>query len=159
MRSNYWTAIIVFVVVFVGWQLAKPNASVSPAPSQPSSTANPEQPSSAKAPEGKPEPTASENIRVSSPKSGETVASPFIVSGEARVFENQLVVRITNSAGTALIDQPVTARANDVGEFGPFKVNMHYQFKNTKEGFVEVFNHSAKDGSVENLVKIPVKFE
>ncbi len=87
------------------------------------------------------------------------MSSPFIVEGEARVFENKLTVRLSNSLGTALIDQPVTARAKNLGEFGLFKVNMHYQFKNTKEGFVEVFNHSAKDGSIENLVQIPVKFK
>ncbi len=158
MPRNYWIIIVIAVVVFVGWQLAKPQTPEIPSntPPPPSTSTPPEQGSLS---EPATPSTGSENIRVTSPKPGDTVTSPFIVSGEARVFENQLTVRISNSAGTKLIDQPVTARAKDAGEFGPFKVNMHYQFKNTKDGFVEVFNHSAKDGSIENMVKIPVKFE
>lgn len=154
MRRNVWTVVIILIVIFVGWQLGKPKTPRQPV-AQPSVVTNEDK---AVQPKALAEPTVSENIRVTSPKPGDVVTSPFIVSGEARVFENQLTVRLSNSTGTALFDQPVTARAKDVGEFGPFKVNMHYQFKNTKEGFVEVFNYSAKDGSIENLVKIPVKF-
>ena len=100
-----------------------------------------------------------ENIRVTSPKPNETVTSPFVVVGEARVFENIVNVRVTNAAGEAFINETAYAKAPDVGQFGPFSINLSYKFKNTKEGFVEVYSKSAKDGSDEDLVRIPVKFE
>ena len=44
-----------------------------------------------------------ENIRVTSPKPDAVLTSPFIVAGEARVFENMLNVRVKNANGDVLI--------------------------------------------------------
>ncbi|MDO8582236.1 MAG: Gmad2 immunoglobulin-like domain-containing protein [bacterium] len=101
----------------------------------------------------------SENIRVTSPKSNDALTSPFVVVGEARVFENVVNVRVTNEKGEAVINETAYAKASDAGQFGPFSVNLSYKFKNTKEGFVEVYSKSAKDGSEQDLVRIPVRFE
>lgn len=100
-----------------------------------------------------------ENIRVTSPKPDAVLASPFAVSGEARVFENIVSVRVTNTNGDMLIEETAYARSPDAGEWGPFTINLTYQFKNTRAGFVEVYHASAKDGSEEDLIRIPVKFE
>ena len=99
------------------------------------------------------------NIRVSSPQPDAKLTSPFLVTGEARVFENMLSVRVTNKDGKAFINESVYAKAKDVGEFGVFSINLSYAFRNTKEGFVEVYSKSAKDGSEQDLVRIPVIFE
>lgn len=99
------------------------------------------------------------NILVDEPLPGATVSSPFTVSGEARVFEGTVLIQVTNINGEVLIDELATAHAPDVGKFGSFKITLSFQFSSTKDGFVEVFSESARDGSRENLVKIPVKFE
>lgn len=99
------------------------------------------------------------NILVDTPEQGDVLSSPFVVSGEARVFENVLIVQVTNQTGKALIKETVKAHPADVGQFGPFKITLSYSFSQTKEGFVEVYSESARDGSKQNLVKIPVKFE
>ncbi|MBI4281470.1 Gmad2 immunoglobulin-like domain-containing protein [Candidatus Uhrbacteria bacterium] len=100
-----------------------------------------------------------ENIRVTSPKPDATLTSPFAVVGEARVFENVVNIRVTNAKGEAFINETAYAKAPDAGQFGPFTINLSYKFKNTKEGFVEVYHASPKDGSDQDLVRIPVKFE
>ncbi len=100
-----------------------------------------------------------ENIRVTSPKPNDKLTSPFVVVGEARVFENVVNVRVTNTKGEAFINETAYAKAPDAGQFGPFSINLSYKFKNTKEGFVEVYSKSAKDGSEQDLVRIPVIFE
>lgn len=100
-----------------------------------------------------------ENIRVTSPKPNDTLTSPFVVVGEARVFENVVNVRVTNAKGEAFINETAYAKAPEAGQFGPFSINLSYKFKNTKEGFVEVYHASPKDGSEQDLIRIPVKFE
>lgn len=100
-----------------------------------------------------------ENIRVTSPKPNETLMSPFLVVGEARVFENVVNIRVTNTKGDVFVQETAYAKAPDAGQFGPFSVNLTYKFKNTKEGFVEVYHASPKDGSDQDLIRIPVKFE
>lgn len=100
-----------------------------------------------------------ENLRVSSPTPNATLTSPFTVAGEARVFENVVNVRVTNAKGESFINETAYAKAPDAGQFGSFSINLTYKFKNTKEGFVEVYHASPKDGSEQDLVRIPVRFE
>ncbi|MBU4332411.1 Gmad2 immunoglobulin-like domain-containing protein [Patescibacteria group bacterium] len=110
--------------------------------------------------EESPEPVASENIVVEAPLPHATLTSPFEVRGQARVFEGTVLIRVKNQYGGVVIpEQVATAHATEAGEFGPFKITLSYQFHATKEGVIEVFNQSAKDGSEENIVVIPVKFE
>jgi len=100
-----------------------------------------------------------ENIKITSPVPNAKLTSPFTVAGEARVFENVVNIRVTNAKGETMIQETGYAKAPDAGQFGPFSVNISYQFKNTKEGFVEVYHASAKDGSDQDLIRIPVTFE
>lgn len=99
------------------------------------------------------------NILVNEPKSDAVLSSPFVVSGEARVFENVVTVRVTKRDGTVLIEEQANAHPTQIGEFGPFDITLNYQFSTTKEGYVEVFSENARDGSKSNMVKIPVSFE
>lgn len=110
-------------------------------------------------------PTQTANIIVETPAPGEVLTSPFLVSGQANVFEGAVLIRIRNQDGKIVIPEPgtagliVTARSSEVGEFGPFKIKINYQFHATKEGTVEVFSQSAIDGSEINMVEVPVKFD
>lgn len=82
----------------------------------------------------------------------------MIVSGEARVFENAFNYLIKDYSGTILAEGQAMANAYDVGQFGGFELSIPYLWSTDAGGFLEVFNYSAKDGSIENLVVVPVIF-
>ena len=106
------------------------------------------------------EPAKSENIIVETPLPNSSVTSPFEVSGQARVFEGTVLVRVVNQDGKIVVpEQIVNAHANEQGEFGAFKININYVFYATKEGIVEVFSQSAENGEEINMVEVPIKFE
>jgi putative hemolysin len=101
---------------------------------------------------------AAQNIKVTNPISNQQLTSPFKVEGSARVFENQVNVRVKSKDGRTLITESTIVKSPEAGLWGDFSLEISYDFNLTKEGFVEVYSSSAKDGSDENLVSIPVKF-
>lgn len=106
------------------------------------------------------EPSVSEsgNIKVMEPYSGQQIASPLVVKGEARVFENAFSMRLKDSSGNIIISKDVTAKAPESGEFGSFSELMLFDEKASGDGILEVYSNSAKDGSEQDVVSIPVKF-
>ncbi|MBI4098109.1 MAG: Gmad2 immunoglobulin-like domain-containing protein [Candidatus Levybacteria bacterium] len=103
-------------------------------------------------------PSASQNIEVLSPRGGDSVKSGFAVKGNARVFENVVSIRLTDSEGYMLIQTSAYANALDVGKFGPFEKMLSFQTSAT-EGTLEVYQSSAKDGSEIDKVTIPLLFK
>lgn len=101
----------------------------------------------------------SENIKVYAPAQGAMISSPFAISGEARVFEGTVNYRILDNNGKVLAEGFTTAMSPDVGQFGPYTVNAEFPQPETPIGKVEVFDYSARDGSVENLVTVLVRFQ
>ena len=100
----------------------------------------------------------SENIRVTEPAPHQTVSSPVTIRGEARLFESTFSYRIRDENGTILMEDHAMANSPDVGEFGPFTVHTSFRHPLGKKGMVEVFDYSAKDGSEQDMVRIPVGF-
>ncbi|MDP2629709.1 MAG: Gmad2 immunoglobulin-like domain-containing protein, partial [Candidatus Harrisonbacteria bacterium] len=98
------------------------------------------------------------NIKVYSPQPGDTVTSPVVILGEARVFENAFSYRVKDIDGNVLADAFSTANSPDIGQFGHFSVSLPYDAPTPPVGRVEVFTHSAQDGSEIELVSIPVFF-
>ena len=96
------------------------------------------------------------NITVASPESGDTVGNPIVVTGRARVFENTFNYILRDSSGKKIYENYAMANAPDVGQFGDFTVRIPVPLTATDDLTVEVFEYSAKDGSVVNLVKVPV---
>ena len=94
------------------------------------------------------------NIILQSPKAGDTLTDPFVIKGQARVFENQLNYRIRSSNGQPLIEGTMTAKAPDAGKFGPFEATISSMPKGKTT--IEVFDKSAKDGSEVDKVGIVV---
>lgn len=104
-------------------------------------------------------PTTSEaNIQVSAPVPNQEIGLPLIIRGQARVFENVINYRLRDADGTVLIEGYSMALSPDIGLFGSFVIESGYPEPKGKSGIVEVFNYSAKDGSEENKVMIPVRF-
>lgn len=98
------------------------------------------------------------NIMVSSPKTNSTIGNSVTISGSARVFENVVSYRVLDGKGIVLAEGTTIATPPDIGQLGPFSVTPTWSTPKTITGTIEVFSTSAKDGSVINLVKIPVGF-
>ena len=94
------------------------------------------------------------NIQLLSPKTGDAVGPQFVIKGQARVFENQLNFRVRDSKGRSLIEGTMTAKAQDVGQFGPFEATVSSLPKGKTT--IDVFDHSAKDGSEVDKVSVEV---
>lgn len=99
------------------------------------------------------------NIVVTSPKKDEGVDRPVTITGRARVFENTISYRVKDEDGFVLVSGSTTYESKDAGEFGDFSITTNYLEPKGTMGSVEVYNASAKDGSDENLVSVPVTFE
>jgi len=97
------------------------------------------------------------NIRIFQPASGQAVGRPLVIVGQARIFENAFNYRLVDKEGHQLAGSFGIAAASDVGRFGGFSVALEYNYPGFSEAFVEVFTHSAKDGSEIEMVRIPVR--
>lgn len=102
-------------------------------------------------------PSASLNIEVISPLTGDNVKSGFLVKGNARTFENVVNIRLIDSNGNLVVETSTIANAPDIGRFGPFDAYINFATDQT-EGTLEVFQYSAKDGSEIDKVTIPLQF-
>lgn len=99
------------------------------------------------------------NILVDAPKPEEEIGLPFTISGEARVFENNVNVVLKDRTGTVLLEDIILADAPEVGEFGKLEKNFSYLEPQTNSGTLEVFSLSAENGTRINENVIPVKFK
>lgn len=101
----------------------------------------------------------SENIKVTSPDANQYVSSHWmVIEGEARVFENSFNWRVKDKDGNELASGYGTAAAPDIGQYGPFVAFAQYSAKAGEKGMVEVYSLSARDGSEQDMVTIPVYF-
>ena len=97
-------------------------------------------------------------IQVSNIKAGDNLVSPVIIEGAGVAFENTLTVELRNQAHETMVKEYVTTKSSYLGKSGLFKITLSFDFSSTKEGYVAVYEESAKDGSEVNLVEIPVTF-
>lgn len=102
--------------------------------------------------------SVSGNITVTSPMSQEIIGTPLVIRGSARVFENTFNYRILDEDGTVLAEGHAMTNAEDIGLFGGFTVTTSFDAPSGTSGTVEVFDYSAKDGSVIDLASVPVVF-
>jgi germination protein M len=65
---------------------------------------------------------------------------------------------VLDDNGTVIDEGFTTAASMEVGQFGPFSAIADFDDPQTGIGRIEVFNLSARDGSVENLVTVLVRF-
>lgn len=98
----------------------------------------------------------SRNILVNSPWTLDSITSPVEVSGEAVAFEGTVNIRIKDSAGHVLVETTTQTEAGN--ERSAFKISLDFGKPTTKKGTVEIFTLSAKDGSEQDKVTVPVVF-
>jgi hypothetical protein len=107
--------------------------------------------------------TQEPNIKVTAPGENAKVSSPFVVTGEARVFENTFQIRLNNpSTGKILFTDTVTANAPDVGQYGGFSKTVSFDSAGLNNGdalLLEVFQNSPKDGSEIDKVSVHIVYK
>ncbi len=95
-------------------------------------------------------------ITVNEPATGEQLASPVTISGEAMVFEATLLYRVVTASGKVLAEGQTTATAG-APQKGTFKVSVPFEAPYYGEpGSVEVFERSPKDGTISDIARVPV---
>lgn len=99
------------------------------------------------------------NISVRTPQPNTVVASPLVVEGMERTFEQNAVLRLRDGKGAELTKVAVTGTAPDAGIHGSYRAELQFDKPKTKTGTLEVFQASAKDGSEIDKVTIPLRFE
>lgn len=96
------------------------------------------------------------NIIVTSPQSGEIVSNPIIITGKARVFEGVFQYRLVDINGKILFAGHAMTTGPGVPDYGDFRVKIPVSAGASRQLFVQVFEYSAKDGSIINQVEVPV---
>ncbi|GAB4251982.1 MAG: hypothetical protein Kow00129_12870 [Thermoleophilia bacterium] len=98
-------------------------------------------------------------ILVENPAVGEVISSPVHLTGSANVFEATFQVNIVNWDGLILKEETVTATSG-TGTRGTFDVTVPFdpqQPEAEAPGTIIVFTYSAKDGTQQDVVEIPVR--
>jgi hypothetical protein len=95
-------------------------------------------------------------IFVESPGVGAVLHDPFTLRGSASVFEGSFTAQLVDSSGRRIARVQVQASAG-APERGSFARTIAYSTSAT-QGWLVVYDASMKDGSRQDLVRIPVSF-
>ncbi len=109
----------------------------------------------------RPAPERPEQIMLLHPEMGATVSD-----GIARIegfglasFEQTLLVEVLDENGTVIASAPVTVAAPDLGQPGPFAVNLPYFISGPTSGRIQVRDISPAHGGNTHLTSIEVRLE
>jgi hypothetical protein len=98
----------------------------------------------------------SEAIYIFSPGPSSMVVSPITISGQADpTFEQNLVIAIYDESGAELALEPTIIQA-DVGQRGPYSIELEFSVGNQQAGRISVFSISAMDGGLVHLSSVDV---
>jgi len=98
--------------------------------------------------------TGDNNIQIYDIKNGDLVSSPLIIKGQAKIEEKKLIIELRNKDHFALVKEVVNVYKKEKNEWGEYSVTLNFEFSNTKEGFIAVYEEDIED----SLLEIPVKF-
>jgi len=103
---------------------------------------------------------ASQNILVLRPLPGEAIQEGSFMQGMARAFEANVLYSIVDTQGNLVSNEKsITARAGGP-EYAEFSTNLQFDVESsTPTGELRVYTRSANDGSIQDLVRVKVKFE
>jgi hypothetical protein len=126
-----------------------PTLMLSPEPETPTSISPPP-------PTGQTDPRGEEAILILQPGPGSRLVSPARVAGVSdSTFEQNLVIRVVLDDGTILNTVPTTIQT-ELGQRGPFEVEVPFQVSEERQGFIQVFDSSARDGGLLHLASVGV---
>jgi hypothetical protein len=136
-------------------------ATETPAPTftpQPSPTLAPTPGStpSVETPTLPPDPRGEEAISILQPGPGSRVTDPIHISGVANpTFEQHLAVSVVLDDGTLLTTVPTIINAES-GQRGSFEVDVPVTISEERQGFIQVYDTSARDGGILHLASVGV---
>ncbi len=85
------------------------------------------------------------------------VANPLVITGLARTFENNVVLR-ARDAGGKVITEGFTTSTGDMGQHNPYSGSLWLTREPGNRIVVEALEYSARDGAETNLVRIEKPF-
>jgi hypothetical protein len=94
-------------------------------------------------------------IWVDRPAWGASIGNPARITGLANVFEATFNIALLDASGTTLTDRIVMASCG-TGCWGTFDVTLQYSVSAAQLGTLRVYDHSAKDGSIQDVTEYPV---
>ena len=130
-----------------------PGATVSPAPGE-------ESPTPTAAPDvcrPNPDPASADVAKVDSPEAGDSVTSPVTVGGRFVAFEAQFNITIYDADGGEITDVP--ARSEEGQVLSSFSEDVLFSVTDKTPACVWVYDLSEADGSIIDVVQIPVTLE
>lgn len=102
---------------------------------------------------------SSTNIAVFSPLPGSVIADGSVLSGVARAFEATVLYQIKDEQERTVTNERFFTASAGGPAFGQFQASIEIdQTPQTANGTLLVYTRSAKDGSIQDLVEVPVKF-
>lgn len=102
------------------------------------------------------DPRGEEVIVISRPDNGSRVTSPVRIEGTADpTFEQNLGVRLLLDDGTVLAVVGTTIAA-DLGQRGEYALDLPFSVSEERQGFIQVFDASARDGGLRHLTSVAV---
>ena len=129
-----------------------PGATVSPEPGEESPTPT----AAADVCQPNPDPASADVATVDSPQTGDSVTSPVTVSGQINAFEAQFNITIFDADGNIV---HVTARSQEGQVLSPFSKDVFFSVTEDTPACVWVYDLSEADGSIIDVVQIPVTLE
>lgn len=88
---------------------------------------------------------------------GVQVANPLVITGLARTFENNVVLRARGAGGT-VIAEGFTTSTGDMGHHNPYSGSLWLTREPGNRIVVEALEYSARDGAETNLVRTEKPF-
>jgi LysM repeat protein len=102
---------------------------------------------------------SSTNIVVFQPLPGTRIDSEQHLTGSARAFEATIHYQIRGTAGQTITQEQTVTAAQGAPAFGPFDTQLKLDEKPAEQnGILMVYTRSARDGSIQDLVEVPVTF-
>lgn len=95
-----------------------------------------------------------EDIDVTTPKAGETIASPVQVAGLARAFEGVVNVEVREAGKPTALGSGVVTGGGDAMK--PFSGTIAFEAAGATNGALVFYTRSARDGSVWSATAFPV---
>jgi hypothetical protein len=84
--------------------------------------------------------------------------NPVLVQGDARTFENTVSLRLRDATG-ALLQETFTTSVGEMGQHNPYEASLWVTRDPGPQITVEVFEHSANDGSIRSLARRTLPYD
>ncbi len=103
-----------------------------------------------------PDPATPEFQVIDQPSEGDTVTSPVTISGQVLAFEGTYQIGIFDADGDPIVETFGTAEAVEIGELGPFSIDVTFEVDEPTPACIWVYEQSPRDGSLIHVGQIPV---